>query len=63
MDQELNPEKHQLLFRATQILSHSEQFSVVFWMKMIQSKLDYHPIHPYILSYKYALNAILDQKF
>ena len=37
---------------AIQILAHSEQLSVVFGTKEIQSKLEDHPLHPYILSYK-----------
>ena len=52
MDQELNPEKHQLWLSAIQILVHSEQLFVVFGTKKIQSKLEDHPLHPYILSYK-----------
>ena len=52
MDQELNPEEHQLWLSAIQILVHSEQLFVVFWIKKIQSKPEDHPLHPYILSYK-----------
>ena len=52
MDQELNPEKHQLLLSVIQILVHSEQLSVDFRIKKFQSKLEDHPLHPNILSYK-----------
>ena len=45
MDQELNPEEHQILVLL-------EQLFVVFQIKKIQSKLEDHPLHPYILSYK-----------
>ena len=62
MGQELNPEEHQLRLSAIQILVLLEQLFVVFQIKKIQSKLEDHPLHPYILSYKYALHAILDQK-
>ena len=43
MDQELNPEKHQLWLSAIQILVHSEQLFVVFQIKKIQWKLEDHP--------------------
>ena len=52
MDQELNPEKHQLLLSVIQILVHSEQLFVDFGIKKFQSKLEDHPLHPNILSYK-----------
>ena len=52
MHQELNPEEHQFCLSATQILVHSEQLFVVIRIKKIQSKLEDHPLHPYILSYK-----------
>ena len=51
IDQELKPEEHQLWLSAFQIFVHSEQLFVVFRIKKIQSKLEDHPIHPYILSY------------
>ena len=45
-----------------QILFHSEQHFAAFRMKKIRSKLEDHLSQPYILSYKQALHAILDQK-
>ena len=62
MDQELNLEVKRIWLSAIQIFFHSEQFFVVFRIKKIRSKLEHHPLHPYILSYKLALHAILDQK-
>ena len=62
MNQELNDEKHQLWLSAIQILGQSEQHFVAFQIKKIQSKLEDYPLHPYNLSYKYALHAIVDQK-
>ena len=52
MDQELNPGEHQLWLSAFQIFVHSEQLCGVFRIKEIQSKLEDHPLHSYILSYK-----------
>ena len=55
MDQELNPEGHQLWLLAIQILVHSEQLFVVFQIKKIQWKLEDHLLEE-------ALHAILYQK-
>ena len=52
MEQELNPEEHQLWLSVIQILAFLEQHFVVFRIKKIQSKLEDHPLHLYILSYK-----------
>ena len=52
MGQELNFEEHQLRLPAILILVLLEQLFVVFQIKKIQSKLEDHPLHPYILSYK-----------
>ena len=52
MDQELNPEAHQLWLSATQILVRSDQLFVVFRIKKIWPKLEYDPLNPYILSCK-----------
>ena len=43
MDQELNPQEHQLWMSAIQILVHSEQPFVVFRIRMIQLKLEDNP--------------------
>ena len=52
INQELNPVAHQLWLSAIQILVHSEGLFVVFWIKKILPKLEDHPLHAYILSYK-----------
>ena len=44
MDQELNPDAHQLWLSAIQIIVHSEEFTVAFRIKKIQSKLEDHPL-------------------
>ena len=63
MDQELNPEVHQLWLSLIYILVHSEKLFVIFQTKKIPSKVEDHPLHPNIWSYKYTLHVILNQKF